>query len=189
MKRKVGYARDSTDPEHLAVQIEALALAGCEVIYQDAGSNTARLELEKCLKALKEGDVLVVWSLGRLAASLSDLIGMVNDLHKKKIGLQSITDKIDTTMATGESMHVFKALSSFERERLGERTKAGLKTARARGRMGGRPPKLTISQVNEIRRLVKNPETPIKQIAETYQVSRATIYKVAENAAPYNTDK
>ncbi|CAH2900325.1 MAG: Phage integrase, site-specific serine recombinase [uncultured Paraburkholderia sp.] len=182
MNQRIGYARVSTDDQNLELQRDALHAAGVESIYEDAasGKTAARRELDHCLKVLRAGDTLVVWRLDRLGRSLPDLVQIVAGLEEKGIGFESITEKIETCSAAGKLVfHVFAALAEFERNLIRERTRAGLSAARARGRAGGRKPKLDARQIREIARLMSDPTIPVSQIAERYKVSRTTLYKVA----------
>lgn len=182
MNQRIGYARVSTDDQHLDLQRDALQQAGCSVIYEEAasGKSAARPELEQCRKALRAGDTLVVWRLDRLGRSLHDLVQIVAELEQRGVHFESLTEKIETGSASGKlQFHVFVALAEFERGLIRERTQAGLAAARARGRAGGRKPKLDDKQVREIRRLMTDPTIPVSQIAKSYKVSRTTIYKVA----------
>jgi DNA invertase Pin-like site-specific DNA recombinase len=178
MNQKIGYARVSTDEQSL--QREALAAAGCEIIYEDkaSGKNAARPELDNCLKALRPGDTLVVWRLDRLGRSLADLVTIVTHLvDERHIGFLSLQEQIETNSASGKLFfHVFAALAEFERNIISERTKAGLEAARARGRLGGRKPKLQKKDVREIRELLKDGSIPVSDVARRYGVSRTTIY-------------
>ena len=186
MNQRIGYARVSTDDQNLDLQRDALRLAGVGSIYEEAasGKTAVRLELDHCLKALRAGDTLVVWRLDRLGRSLPDLVHIVAGLEEKGIGFESLTEKIETTTAAGKLVfHVFAALAEFERNLIRERTRAGLVAARARGRSGGRKPKLDVRQIREIKRLMSDPTIPVGQIAERYKVSRTTIYKVAPRSA------
>lgn len=179
MKQRIGYARVSTDDQNLHLQRDALEKAGCQVIYEDkaSGKNTERPELEACLKALRSGDTLVVWRLDRLGRSLGDLVKLVTTLEEQKIGFESLQEKIETTSASGKLVfHVFAALAEFERNLISERTRAGLKAARARGRLGGRKPKLKQKDIREIKALLKDPNIPVSDIAKRFGVSRTTIY-------------
>lgn len=180
MKQRVGYARVSTDDQNLDLQRDALKKAGCSVIYEEAasGKSTVRPELEQCRKALRTGDTLVVWRLDRLGRSLPDLIQIVAELEQRGIGFESLSEKIETGCAAGRLVfHVFAALSEFERNLIRERTQAGLLAARARGRVGGRKPKLDAQQVREIKALLRDPDIRVADVARRYDVSRTTLYK------------
>jgi DNA invertase Pin-like site-specific DNA recombinase len=182
MNQRIGYARVSTDDQNLNLQRDALAAVGCSTIYEEtaSGKSAARPELEHCRKALSAGDTLVVWRLDRLGRSLQDLVQIVAELEQRGIGIESLREKIETDSAAGKLVfHVFSALAEFERNLIRERTHAGLAAARARGRAGGRKPKLNTQQIREIQRLITDPSIPVSQIAERYKVSRTTVYKVA----------
>lgn len=187
MNQRIGYARVSTDDQHLDLQRDALEKAGCGVIYEEAisGRSTARPELEQCLKALRTGDTLVVWRLDRLGRSLRDLVQIVADLEQRGIHFESLTEKIETGSAAGKlQFHVFAALAEFERALIRERTQAGLAAARARGRAGGRKPKLDDKQVREIKALLRDPDIQVAEVARRYGVSRTTLYKYVGAVQP-----
>ncbi|KMQ80128.1 DNA-invertase [Candidatus Burkholderia pumila] len=180
MNQRIGYARVSTDDQHLDSQRDALMQAGCAAIYEEAasGKSAARPELEQCRKALRAGDTLVVWRLDRLGRSLPDLVQIVADLERQGVGFESLTEKIETGSAAGKLVfHVFAAPAEFERGLIRERTQAGLAAARARGRSGGRRPKLDEQQVREIKVLLCDPGIQVADIARRYGVSRTTLYK------------
>lgn len=180
MNQRIGYARVSTDDQHLELQRDALLQAGCGVVYEEAisGKSSARPELEQCRKALRAGDTLVVWRLDRLGRSLPDLVQIIADLEQRGIGFESLAEKIETGSASGKLVfHVFAALAEFERGLIRERTKAGLAAARARGRAGGRKPKLDAKQIRHIKALLRDPNTSVAEVARDYGVSRTTIYK------------
>ena len=184
MGQRIGYARVSTDDQNLDLQHDALRKAGIadDRLYSDtaSGKDVERKELAACLKALREGDTLVVWRLDRLGRSLPDLVRIVGELEQKGVSFESLTEKIETGSAAGKLVfHVFAALAEFERNLIRERTRAGLVAARARGRAGGRKPKLSEAQIKEINQMVDAQKLPIGRIAELYGVSRTTIYKVA----------
>ena len=184
MGQRIGYARVSTDDQNLDLQLDALHKAGIgdDRLYSDtaSGKDADRKELLACLKALREGDTLVVWRLDRLGRSLPDLVRIVGELEQKGVSFESLTEKIETGSAAGKLVfHVFAALAEFERNLIRERTRAGLVAARARGRAGGRKPKLSEAQIKEINEMVDAQKLPIGRIAELYGVSRTTIYKVA----------
>lgn len=177
---KIGYARVSTDDQNLDLQRDALTKHGCAVIYDEtvSGKNVERVELNHCLKALRGGDTLVVWRLDRLGRSLTDLVKIINDLEKRSVNFKSLSENIDTTTATGKLMfHMMSALAEFERNLTRERTKAGLASARARGKIGGRPKAFTDKQIREIKLLLTDPEARVSDIAARYGVAPNTIYR------------
>src|SRR5699024_7896403 len=137
-----------------------------------------RKELMQCLKALRKGDTLIVWRLDRLGRSLTDLVKIITTLDTRGIHFKSLTENIETASATGKLMfHVFAALAEFERNVIRERTHAGLAAARARGRKGGRRPKLNEQQKREIRALLRDPSIRVTDVAKRYGISRATLYR------------
>ncbi|NIE83024.1 MULTISPECIES: recombinase family protein [unclassified Burkholderia] len=181
MNQRIGYARASADDLTLGHQRRVLAQSGCATIYEEtAGAKVAaRPGLEQCRKVLGPGDTLVVWRLDRLARSLSDLVQIVVELEQHGVRFESLSERIDTSSAADTSVaQVFAALAQFERNVIRERAHAGLSAARARGRAGGRKPKLDAEQISEIKQLMTNPELSVGEIAKRYKVSRATIYKV-----------
>lgn len=187
MNQRIGYARVSTDDQHLDLQRDALTRAGCSAIYEEAasGKSAARPELEQCRKTLRAGDTLVVWRLDRLGRSLPDLVQIVADLERQGVGFESLTERIETGSAAGKLVfHVFAALAEFERGLIRERTQAGLAAARARGRAGGRRPKLDEQQVREIKVLLRDPGIQVADVARRYGVSRTTLYKHVGVVAP-----
>lgn len=179
MNQRIGYARVSTVDQYLDLQRDALQQAGCRVIYEEAVSSksSARPELAQCLKALRAGDILVVWRLDRLGRNLRDLVKIVADLEQHGVHFESLTEQIETSSAAGKLVfHVFAALAEFERGLIRERTHAGLAAARARGRAGGRKPKLDERQVREIKALLRDPDIRVADVARRYGVSRTTLY-------------
>ncbi len=187
MNQRIGYARVSTDDQNLDLQRDALERAGCQSIYEEkiSGKSADRPELEHCLRALRDGDTLVVWRLDRLGRSLPDLVKIVAELESRSVGFESITEKIGTDSAAGKLIfHVFAALAEFERNLIRERTHAGLAAARARGRKGGRPPKLDQKQIREIRALLRDPQVRVSDVASRYGVSRTTLYAAVGAVAP-----
>lgn len=178
--RRIGYARVSTADQDLAPQLDVLHARGCEPVYSEhaSGKTADRPELANAMKALRAGDTLVVWRLDRLGRSLPDLIATVNELAKRGIAFESVTEAIDTTTAAGKLIfNIFASLADFERHLISERTRAGLAAGRARGRMGGRPPALTPKQLREARLLLADPDATVTAVAERYGVSRTTLYK------------
>ncbi|WAK04547.1 recombinase family protein (plasmid) [Methylobacter sp. YRD-M1] len=179
---KIGYARVSTRDQHLELQIDALTKAGCDKIYQDiaSGARAERPALNEMIRNLRPGDVLVIWKLDRLGRSLNHLIGLVNDLMEKKIGLQSLHDPIDTTTPQGRlSFNLFASLAEFERDLIRERTQAGLSAARARGRNGGRPkglPQKAEATACAAETLYKEGKLTVNEIAEKLGIAKSTLY-------------
>ena len=177
---RIGYARVSTEDQTLDLQRDALKRAKCRQVYEEqaTGKNIARPQLEACLKSLREGDTLIVWRLDRLGRNLADLVGLISELEQRKINFESVTEKIETISPAGRLVfHVFAALAEFERNLIRERTVAGLTAARARGRTGGRPPKLTPKEIKTIRALLKSAEIPVAEIAARFHIARSTLYR------------
>lgn len=175
----IGYARVSTDEQNLALQLDALKQANCKRVFKDVGSGSLkhRPELDVCLEFLVAGDTLVVWRLDRLGRGLKHLIEAIEQLHAREIGFRSLTEAIDTTTSGGMlQFHIFGALAEFERQIIRERTRAGLAAARARGRLGGRPPLLTPEKLDAARRMREQKRT-MPHIAKALGVSRATLYR------------
>ncbi len=177
----VGYARVSTAEQTLALQEDALRMAGCEKIFTDTmrGVRAERPGLAGALAFLRPGDVLVVWRLDRLGRSLKALIETLNGLEARGIGFKSLTEQLDTTTSGGKLIfHVFGALAEFERDLIRERTQAGLAAARARGRRGGRPKKLgTPTKVAMAQALYDDKRHSVTEICKTLGISRATLYR------------
>lgn len=177
---KVGYASVSTLKQSLNLQIDALKAAGCEKIFREkaSGSIDSRKGLIDAIEYCRKGDSLVVWKLDRLGRGLRHLIDTINLLQSEGVEFVSFQESIDTTTSGGKLVfHVFAALAEFERELIRERTKAGLKAARDRGNIGGRPKKLTDKQIKMVQKLMKDDATNLKEIAETLKISRSTLYR------------
>lgn len=184
--RLVGYARVSTAGQELSLQIDALRQHGVkkEHLFCDkiSGAKEERPGLAACREILRRGDTLVVWRLDRLGRSMRHLVNMIEDLKERGIGFRSISDgMIDTTSASGELvLNIFSALAQFERRLIQERTNAGLAAARARGRVGGRPP----TQNNDPKVIMANKlfldkSNDIDDICQTLGISRTTLYRYA----------
>lgn len=139
----IGYARVSTDDQSLDSQMDALSAAGAEKVFADriSGSSRTRPELDKMVDQLRNGDVVTVTKYDRLARSLKDLLEIVETIRERGAGFRSLAEDIDTTTPAGRLVfHVFASIAQFERERISERTREGLASARKCGRIGGRPP-------------------------------------------------
>ncbi len=177
----IGYARVvSTRDQTVAAQLDALRKEDCARIFQEtaSGANRDRPQLAAALDYMREGDTLVVWKLDRLARSIKQLIETVEGLEKRGIGFRSLTETIDTTTSGGKLVfHVFAGLAEFERSLIRERTRAGLDAARARGKKGGRPPKLNADDLKAAKALLADPEINVEEIARRLGVSSATLYR------------
>jgi DNA invertase Pin-like site-specific DNA recombinase len=176
----VGYARVSTEEQNLNLQRDALAQVGCEKIFSDemSGAKAERPGLSAALSFVRPGDTLVVWRLDRLGRSLKDLIARVEELKGRGIEFRSLHEAIDTASPSGKlQFHIFSALAEFERDLIRERTLAGLKAARARGRVGGRKRTMTPEKVKLASRLMQDPNVAVDEICRTLRISRATLYR------------
>jgi len=191
---QIGYARISTGDQNAQMQIDALKQAGCERIFEEiaSGARKDRPELARALDYLRDGDILVIWRLDRLARSLKQLIETVELLEQSGVGLMSLTEKLDTGTPGGRLIfHVFGALAEFERALIQERTRVGLESARRRGRIGGRPLKFTPEKQQQAQKLLKNPDMDVKDVAKVVGVSVTTIYNHLPGAkmAAINSEK
>ena len=183
----VGYMRVSKadGSQSTDLQRDALLSAGVETdaLYEDkaSGKKEDRPELASCLKALRSGDTLIVWKLDRLGRDLRHLVNIVHDLTERNVGLKVLTGQgaaIDTTTASGKLVFgIFAALAEFERELISERTKAGLESARARGRKGGRPHKMTRAKVRLAMASMGEPGTNVGDLCDELGVTRQTLYR------------
>ncbi len=176
----IGYARVSTREQTVAAQLDALQGSDCSRVFEEtaSGASRDRPQLAAAMDYMREGDTLVVWKLDRLARSLKQLIETVEDLDRRGIGFRSLTEAIDTTTAGGRLVfQIFGALAEFERGVIRERTRAGLNAARARGRTGGRPPKLNADDLKAAKAMLADPEINVEEIARRLGVSAATLYR------------
>ncbi|MFC6252853.1 recombinase family protein [Pseudophaeobacter arcticus] len=174
----IGYARVSTTDQNLDAQTDALTAAGAERLFSErvSGAKAERLELDKMLDQLRDGDVVVVTKYDRLARSLRDLLDIVEAIKERGAGFRSLAEDIDTTTPAGELIfHVFASIAHFERRRIAERTREGLEAARKRGRIGGRPPALTPDQKAEVIRMRDEENRPLREIASLFKVSTQTV--------------
>src|SRR6184192_1649006 len=179
----IGYARVSTQDQTLNLQKDALEKLGCIKIFTDtaSGAKAERIGLDEALEYVREGDTLVVWRLDRLGRSLRHLIETITELNNRKIGFKSIQENIDTTTSGGKLVfHIFGALAEFERDIIKDRTNAGLRAARARGRLGGRPKAKMLDNPKKValaQSLYENENNTIDEICKTLHISRATLYR------------
>lgn len=178
----VGYARVSTLDQNPDLQLDALKRAGCTRVFIEkvSGAKEDRPQLAAALDFMRPGDTLVVWKLDRLARSMKQLISLVEGLQARGIGFRSLTEAIDTTTASGQLVfHIFSALAQFERSIIRERTSAGLKAALARGRKGGRRPKVTDEDIRAALSLLRDPEISVRKAAARLGLSVSTLYRHA----------
>lgn len=166
---------------------------GCEKVFTDhmSGAKSNRPGLETAIEFVRSGDTLVVWRLDRLGRNMEDLITIVNRLNNRGVSFHSLQENItmDKSSSTGQLMfHLFAAFAEFERNLILERSAAGRADARARGRFGGRPEKLCKSDLELMKTLIDN-GTPIKTIAERWNVSRKTIYRYLNKLEEMNTEQ
>lgn len=183
---KIGYARVSTKDQNLSLQHDALQKEGCEMIFEEkaSGAKSDRPQLHKMIEQLRKGDVVIVWKLDRLGRSLHDLIACVTQIQDKGAGFKSLHDSIDTTTPQGKlTFHIFAALAEFERDIISERTKAGLASARARGRTGGRPKGLSKRAEDKamIASSLYRQKKPVREICEHLHISKSTLYRYLEH--------
>lgn len=183
----IGYMRvsKSDGSQTTDLQHDALIAAGVnsEKIYEDmaSGKKDDRPQLIACLKSLRKGDTLLVWKLDRLGRNLRHLVNTVHDLTTREIGFKVLTGQgaeIDTTTSSGKLIFgIFAALAEFERELISERTREGLKSARARGRNGGRPYKMTAAKVRLAQAAMGKPETKIGPLCKELGITRQSLYR------------
>jgi DNA invertase Pin-like site-specific DNA recombinase len=179
----VGYARVSTTDQNLYLQQDALVAAQCERIFTDtaSGAKAQRPGLAEALQCCRSGDTLVVWKLDRLGRSLPHLVETVRDLVTRGVGFKSLQENIDTTTSGGKLIfHIFASLAEFERDIIRERTYAGLSSARARGRKGGRPKGVDEKKRKAALALKKDRGRSVKEICDILGISRNTYYKYTQ---------
>lgn len=176
---KLGYARVSTDSQKLDRQIDALKDQGCERIFEEkmTGTKKDRPQLNRLLDTMREGDIVIIESFSRLGRSTADLIELMNKFNDAKVKVISLKEQFDTTTPQGKlMMTMFSALSEFERDIIVQRTKEGLESARARGRVGGRPATDSKALERAIK-LYNSKEYTVKEITEMTGVSRSVLYR------------
>ena len=176
---QVGYARVSTQDQTVSSQVDALEASGCERVFTEvaSGSKKSRPVLHEAMEFLRPEDTLVVFKLDRVARSLTHLIELMNHLQSRGIGFRSLTEEINTTTPGGKLLfHLMAAIAEFERDLIRERTMHGLKAAKAKGRIGGRPRQMTEDKIDAVRTLLEN-GTPVKDAAVAVGVSVPTLYR------------
>lgn len=175
----IGYVRVSTNDQNLELQLDALNRLDCDQIFEDkiSGAKSKRPGLDKMMKKLRPGDTVVVWKLDRLGRSLIHLVDLLRYFRENNIEFFSVTEGIRISTSIGRFAYtMLSAAAEMERENIIERTRAGLAVARAKGRIGGRRPKLTDEQWAQAGRLIAAGETR-QRVAIIYDVGISTLYK------------
>jgi len=181
---RIGYARVSTHDQNPDSQRDALEAAGCIKVFTDkaSGKLAKRPQWDACLEYLREGDTLVITRLSRAARSLRNLLDVADQLRERGIELVVLKQQIDTTTPSGRLVfHIMAAIDEFQRELIVEGTHEGLAAARARGRSGGRKPKLSDDQRRLAREMYDKQDRTVEEIgAALGGVSRQTVYRALE---------
>lgn len=183
VKMLVGYARISTSDQSFDLQVDELEKAGCEKIFKEAvsGAKAERKALNDALAYVRPGDTLVVWRLDRLGRSLKHLIEVINGLHNREVGFKSLVDAIDTLTPTGQFFfHITGAFAELERNLIRERTRAGLKAARARGRSGGRPKAIDPKTFKMALEIYNSKKTTVGEMCKRLGIAKRTFYRHLE---------
>lgn len=179
----IGYARVSTNSQNLNSQLSLLEESGCKRIFKDVYTGKTarnRTELSALLDFLRPGDIVVVTKLDRLSRSLTDLLKISDQIHSKGAELRSLSEDFDTTKSMGKLIfHVMGVLAEFERSRISERTKEGLRAARERGRVGGRPRVLTDRHRDLVMKLREQGDS-LRDIASMLNVAVGTVQRVIQ---------
>ena len=176
---KFGYARVSKSEQNLHLQIDALRAYGVDEIFEEKVSSKTgkRPELERLLAMLRAGDTIAVWGLDRLGRTVKQLLELAESFEEKGIYFVSLRERLDTTTASGKfCFHMFCAVAQMERDVISERTKAGLDSARERGRLGGRKG-ADPAQVEIARKMYASNEFTIQEILGATGMKRSTLYK------------
>lgn len=177
----IGYARVSTKDQNLDAQLDVLKETGAERIYSDvaSGAKSFRPQLNRLREQLRHGDILMIQRLDRLGRSMKDLVEWIAWLEDEGVQFKSLHENIDTSTPSGKlTFHIFGAMAEFERNLIRERTQAGLKAARSRGRTGGRKPKLSLKKQKALKTLHAAGSHTVKELMEEYQISRGTFYNI-----------
>lgn len=184
---RIGYARVSTPEQSCALQCDALEQSGCTKVFQEvaSGGKAARPALTAALEYLRPGDILVVWRLDRLGRSLGQLMTLMQTLQSRQVGFHSLVEAIDTTTAIGQFFfQITGAFAELERNLMRERTRAGLASARRRGRCGGRPKAIDAETFAMAVQLYHAETTSVQSICTRLGIARRTFYRyLATHAA------
>lgn len=181
----IGYGRVSTVAQDASVQEDALTRYGCEKIYIDviSGAKADRPQLTIMIEHLRSGDTVVVWKIDRMGRSLIHLVQLVDVLQEKGVGLVSLTEGLDTRTEIGRfQLNILASVAQWERDTIRSRVQAGVDSARARGRVGGRKRKLSSQKLKMAKTMYASKEYTIKEIADELVVSESTIYRAIREA-------
>jgi DNA invertase Pin-like site-specific DNA recombinase len=176
----IGYARISTADQNFHLQLDALNKAGCERIFKETVSGTLpdKIELKEVLGQLRKGDTLIVWRLDRLGRTLKSLIELVNHLKEQGVYFKSIMDAIDTSTPIGQFFfHITGSFAELERNLIHERTIAGLRAARERGRKGGRPKAIDDKTFNTAIKMYNSRNFSVQEICSRLKINRRSFYR------------
>lgn len=180
-----GYVRTSTRDQNAQLQRDALAAAGVAKVYADegvSGTLAERDELTRLLDRLEAGDEVVAWKLDRMGRNTRNVLELIETITEKGATFRSLTEGITTSGAMGRAMlTIMAAFAQLERDTIVERTRAGLDSARAQGKVGGRPSVVTPKKLEQIKKLVASGAHTRAEIAEMVKVSSATLYRVLGN--------
>ncbi|WMP17325.1 recombinase family protein [Thiothrix lacustris] len=181
----IGYARVSTSGQSLEIQMDKLHQQGCEKLFREkksGGSRIGRTELEAALEFVREGDVLVVTRLDRLARSMHDLVQVTQELERKHVGLVVLEQELNTTTAAGKLLfHMLGAVAEFERSLINERIAEGVTKAKAAGVKFGRKEKLTVAERESLRQEFNTPGVSKAELAKKYRLHRSSLYRLAQD--------
>ena len=183
--QRLGYGRVSTQDQNLEAQQDALKAAGADKVFIEkiTGTKAARPELDKLREQMRERDTLIITRLDRLGRSTKDLLAISSELEEKGVELEVLEQNINTKTPEGKLFFtMIAAMAEFEHSMMVARTKDGLAAARARGRLGGRKPKLTEAQKKQVKKLYDARELTVREIASLFNITPPTVYRALENA-------
>lgn len=182
--QRLGYGRVSTLDQNLEAQADALRKAGADKVFIEkiTGTKASRPELDRVREQMRKGDTLVITRLDRLGRSTRDLLAISSELEEKGIELEVLEQNINTKTPEGKLFFtMIAAMAEFEHSLMVARTKDGLAAARARGRLGGRKPKLTEAQKKQVKKLYDERELTVREIAEMFNITPPTVYRALES--------
>ena len=183
--QRFGYGRVSTQDQNLDAQQDALGKAGVDKVFIEkiTGTKASRPELDRLREVVRQGDTVVVTRLDRLGRSTTDLLTIASEFEHKGVELEVLEQNINTKTPEGRFFFtMIAAVAEMERGLMAARTRDGIAAARARGRFGGRPPKLTEAQRKQVRTLYEARELTVREIAELFRISPPSVYRALGKA-------